>query len=234
MFRHITTGDVAGRNIAQDRQPVRRHSRLAGECESLFWHRTDRREVRRVLLAARRYDVVGRAPGRRNGPLGHIALEVLELLAHLVDFRTGRLEPAIDTIARKIRRARSAVVAALARLREHGFADWLRRFEPTGNDGQRGPQVRQVANAYRISLPARAARLLGAMGQDVPMPDDVGHAQETRSEALAAMKASLPLDELAVVEVDDGPLAHALASLGRLVQEREFARRSDIQTKISF
>ena len=48
------------------------------------------------------------------------------------------------------------------------------------------------------------------------------------------MKASLPLDELAVVEVDDGPLARALASLGRLVQEREFASRSDIQTKNSF
>ena len=232
MLRHI--GAALGRAPASaDRQPVRRHSRLAGECEGVFWRRTDRREVRRVLLAARRYDVVGRAPGRRNGPLGHVALEVLELLTNLVDFRTGRLEPAIDTIARKVRRARSAVVAALSRLREHGFADWLRRFEPTGNEG-RGPQVRQVANAYRLALPARAARLLGAIGQDVPMPDDVEHAQEARSEALAAMKASLPLDELAVVEVDDGPLARALASLGRLVQEREFSRRPDIQTKISF
>lgn len=231
-MQHIATA-LHGSSPRADRVPVRRNSRMAGHCEAVFWCRTDRKEVRRILLAARRYDFAQRAPGQRNGPLGHIALEVLELLTNLVEFRTGRLEPAIDTIARKVRRARSAVVAALARLREHGFADWLRRFEPTGNEG-RGPQVKQVSNAYRLSLPARAARLLGSLGQDVPTPDDVEYAQEARSEVLAAMKASLPLDELAVVEVDDGPLARALASLGRLVQEREFSRRPETQTKISF
>lgn len=209
-----------------DRQPVRRHSRLAGRCEGLFWRRTPREELRRIVLAARRFELLGRAPGRRNGPLGHVALEVLELLAHLVDFRTGRLEPSIDTIAAKIRRARSAVVEALARLRLHGFTDWLRRFEPTGHEG-RGPQVRQVANAYRLALPARAARLLGTLAQDVPLPDDVAQAQEDRRAEVAAAKAGLPLDELAVLEVDDDPLGRALAELGRRVQERESGRRSE-------
>jgi hypothetical protein len=230
MFRHITTKLVASGNMLHDRQPVRRHSRLVGECEGAIWRRTDRAEVRRILLAARRYELTTRAPGRRNGPLGHVALEVLELLGNLVAYKSGRLEPSIDTIARKVRRARSAVVEALAALRAHGFLDWLCRYEPTGCEG-RGPQVRQVSNAYRLALPPRAARLLGIQGQDVPLPDDLEHAKWVRAEDVLSMKAGLPLDELAVVEVDDGPLARALAGLGRLVQERESARRSEIQTK---
>jgi hypothetical protein len=72
------------------------------------------------------------------------------------------------------------------------------------------------------------------MGQDVPLPDDLDHAQEARSQALVTMKASLPLDEFAVLEVDDGPLGRVLAQLGRLVQERESGKRSETQTKISF
>jgi hypothetical protein len=232
MFRHITTRAVAACNAQHDRQPVRRHSRLVGHCEGAFWSKTDRATVRRILLAARRYELAQRAPGRRNGPLGHVALEVLELLANLVAYRTGRLEPSLDTIARKVRRARSAVVEALAALRTHGFLDWLRRFEPTGHEG-RGPQVRQVSNAYRLALPPRAARLLGIYGQDVPLPEDMAQAQEIRQAEMAALKAALNLDELAVVEVDDEPLARALAGLGRLVQERESAKRSESQTKIS-
>lgn len=228
-MQHVTAA-LNGPLSHADRPPVRRHSRMAGRCEALFWSRTDRRQVRRIILAARRFDLVGRATGSRNGPLGHVALEVLELLAHLVDFRSGRLEPSIDTIAAKIRRARSAVVEALARLRLHGFADWLRRFEPTGNEG-RGPQVRQVSNAYRLALPPRAARLLGTMGQDVPLPDDVAHAQEARQAEAAALKASLPLNELAILEVDDDPLGRALAQLGYLVQERESAKRSEPMSK---
>jgi hypothetical protein len=91
--------------------------------------------------------------------------------------------------------------------------------------------VRQVSNAYRLALPPRAARLLGLHGQDVPLPDDVAHAQQARQAEAAALKASLPLDELAVLEVDDDPLGRALAQLGRLVQERESAKRSEPMSK---
>lgn len=228
MFRHITTGSVAGRDAEHDRQPVRRHSRLVGECEGAFWRRTDRQEMRRILLAARRYELAGRQPGRRNGPLGHVALEVLELLGNLVDFRTGRLEPAILTMMRRLRRSRDAVVRALAALRAHGFADWLRRFERIEANGP-GPRVRQIVNAYRLALPPRAARLLAP---GVPLSDDFAQDLADRRVAVAEMKASLDLDELALVEVDDGPLARALAGLGRLVSERESTKRPEIQATL--
>ena len=82
-------------------EPVRRESRAKGR-EGTFWRPTTRQDVRQLILAARRYDMAGRQGGQRNGPLGHVALEVLELLAHLVDFRSGRLDPALDTIAAEV------------------------------------------------------------------------------------------------------------------------------------
>ena len=117
MFTTIGAALAGSAPPAPDRQPVRRHSRLVGRCEGVFWRRTDRQEVRRVLLAARRYELAGRPAGRRNGPLGHVGLEVLELLGNLVSFRTGRLEPSLDTLTRLLRRSRAAVVRALRALR---------------------------------------------------------------------------------------------------------------------
>ncbi|ESW70561.1 hypothetical protein X773_28200 [Mesorhizobium sp. LSJC285A00] len=54
--------------------------------------------MRTILLAVKRYELAQRQPGARSGPLGSVAIEVLELFANLVDFRTGRLDPAIDTL----------------------------------------------------------------------------------------------------------------------------------------
>ncbi len=218
--------------MSPNRQPVRRHSHQAGRCEGVFWRRTDRQEVRRILLAARRYELAGRVAGRRNGPLGHVALEALELLANLVSYRTGRLEPSLAFLMERLRRSRDAVVRALAALRAHGFLDWVRRFEPTDREG-RGPQVRQVSNAYRLVMPPCALRLLGIQGQPVPLPDDVEHAQETQQREREAHKANLPLDELAVLEVDDDRLGRLLAQLGRFVQERESVRQEEIPSKAS-
>ena len=209
--------------------PVRRHSRAAGRCEGVFWRRTDRQEVRKIVLAARRYELAGKMAGSRNGPLGGVALEILELFANLVDFRTGRLDPSIDTLMRYLRRSRDAIVRALAALRRHGFLDWLRRYVPTGNEG-RGPQVQQTSNAYRLSLPARALRLLGRLGQAAPLPDDYSHAQAARAADLEAHRATLTLAELPLFDVDDEGLAQALAKMGAgLMQrkERESAKQTE-------
>lgn len=206
-------------------EPVRRHSRLAGRCEGTFWRPTTRAEMRRVVLAARRFDLVGRTKGRRNGPLGHVALEVLDLLANLVRFRTGRLDPSLDFLAGTLNRSRDAVWRALRALRTHGFLDWLRRYVPTGAES--GPQVKQTTNAYRLSLPARALALLGRMGRTPPLPDDVAQAREERAAELEAHRTNLPLDQLARFEVQDDRLGSVLAAMARAVQDRESAKRSE-------
>ncbi|MBY5441862.1 hypothetical protein [Rhizobium leguminosarum] len=120
-----------------------------GRHEGHFWQRTKREDVRRIVLAARRFELVTRQPGARSGALGFVALEVLDFLANLVDWKTGRLDPSLDYIMGRLKRSRDAIVRALSALRAHGFLGWIRRYVPTGNEG-RGPQVRQTSNAYRL------------------------------------------------------------------------------------
>lgn len=210
--------------------PVRRHSRTAGRCEATFWRRTDRQEMRRVVLAAEKYELATKQHGERNGALGGVALEVLRYLANLIDYRTGRLDPSIETMMRRLHRSRDAIVRALAALRRHGFLDWLRRYVPTGRD--HGPQVQQTSNAYRLSLPQRALRLLGRFAGRSPMPDDFTHAREARTAELDAYKRSLSLAELPLFEGDaDDPLTQSLARLGKSIMERESAKRTESQPR---
>lgn len=218
----ITQAAPSGRSST----PVRRHSHAAGR-EGTFWRGTTRQEVRQIVLAARRYELATREPGARNGALGHVALEVLDLLGNLVSYKTGRLDPSIETLMRRLKRSRDAIVRALRSLRTHGFLDWLRRYVPTGNEG-RGPQVQQTSNAYRLSMPERAKRLLRLWGF-IP-PDDFSHAQELKAAEIAAHRAALPLAELPLFDIEDNRLAEALSRLGKYVAERESARRSESQT----
>ena len=151
---------------------------------------------------------------------------MLRLFVNLIDFRTGRLEPSITTIMDRLGRSRDTIVRALKNLRAHGFIDWLRRYEPTGNEG-RGPQVQQTSNAYRLSLPEKARQFLGRFSKAPPLPDDHSAAQEARAAEVDAYKKALPLDELALSEAGDTALGRALAALGKAIQKRE----SDNQTE---
>ena len=207
--------------------PVRRRSHFKGRSEGQIWRPTTRKDVQAILKAAEIYNEAGlHKKGERSGPLGSVALDVLRLFVNLIDFRTGRLEPSITTIMDRLGRSRDTIVRALKNLRAHGFLDWLRRYEPTGNDG-RGPQVQQASNAYRLSLPEKARQFLGRFGKAPPPPDDHSAPQEARAAELETYRKALPLDELALFEAGDNPLGRALAALGKMVQKRE----SDNQTE---
>jgi hypothetical protein len=114
----------------------------------------------------------------------------------------------------------------LKALRAHGFLDWLRRYEPTGNEG-RGPQVQQASNAYRLSLPEKALRLLGRFGKAPPPPADHGQDQQAWREAIDAYRKALPLDERALLDAGDTSLGQALARLGKSLQQRESAKQTE-------
>lgn len=206
--------------------PVRRQSRRFGQCETPFWRRSERRIIRTILLAARRYDLVHKKPGARSGPLGHVGIEIIELFANLIDYKSGRLDPSIDYLMRKLRRSRDAIVRALKALRDHGFLDWLRRYAPTGNYG-RGPQVKQISNAYRLSLPARAKVLLGRYGTTPPVPDDHAHAVSEKTALIEAHRNSLETGERTLFDFGNTPLGWSLARLGRLIQQRESAKQTE-------
>ncbi|WP_208863793.1 helix-turn-helix domain-containing protein [Paracoccus marcusii] len=230
-FKHINSVIDGTRtdDSAADRKPIRRNSRRKGSCEASFWRGTSRQDVQKVLMAARQYDRARKEPGKRNGPLGGIALEVLALFANLVNFKSGRLDPSLDYITDKLCRSRDAVVRALKALRDHGFLDWLRRFEPAPNDG-RGPQVRQVSNAYRLSAPKRALALLGRWAGRPAAPDDDQAARKDRAAMEANHVETLDLAGLAVFKIEDSDLAKALALMGKAIDLRESAKRTESQS----
>lgn len=213
----------------QGRTRLHRTSHRAGAYEATFWRSTTRQEVQKIIKAAQRYELHGRKPGRRNGPLGGVALEILALFGNLVSYKTGRLDPSLDWIMSKLKRSRDAVVRALKALRDHGFLDWLRRFEPNPNVG-RGPQVRQVSNAYRLSAPKRALALLGRWSGRPAPPDDDDLARADRKAIEAEHVASLDLGAFASFQCGDSPLGRALAQMGKAIDLRESAKRTESQS----
>jgi hypothetical protein len=166
------------------------------------------------MQAAQYYDRKHKEAGKWNGPLGAIGLEVLRELYRIVDFKTGRLEPAIATICRTIRRSKQAVVNALARLKEHGFLDWIRRSEPVTAEGA-GPRIRQVTNAYGFGLPRCAAEWVARKLSNGPGPDCELARVETARSDFDAMLATLSYAEQAAVLSDDPQILRLGLTLDR-------------------
>lgn len=198
-------------------QPVRRNSYAAGEREGRFWRPVNPKEKWAHIRAAEAYDRQRKEAGKRNGPLGHIAIELLRELYRIVDYKTGRLDPSIDYLMRQLRRSRAAIVHALARLKEHGFIEWIRRTEPTGNEGF-GPQVRQITNAYRFCLPAAARKVLDRIIGKGPMPVDDQHRREMAAQEMEAMLQSLPADQRMHAMIEDDALAQVLGRIGLMLE----------------
>ena len=205
-------------------QPVRRSSFHRGEREEHVWRRfagskaQARQLVALRMKAAENYDRRGKQPGQRNGPLGHVAIEVLRALYSVIDYKSGRLDPSIDWICEKTKRARAAVVAAMARLKQHGFLDWIRRTEPVKNDGA-GPQVRQITNAYWFSVPKAVAGWIASKLAPGPIPDDEAERLIAYERTIKYMLDAEGYEATARYAAHDPKMQEALVRLGRALDQ---------------
>jgi hypothetical protein len=116
-----------------------------------------------VLKTLKEWDNRERKKGGAR-PLGLHGLRVIEALLGRhggipIDFRTGRIDPAILTIAKSACVSHSTVVRALAALKRLGILQWVRRSESTGRTGEFGPQRRQISNAYWFEISALPSRV---------------------------------------------------------------------------
>ena len=174
-----------------------------------------------LIVAAKGSSRRQRQRGRRDGPLGHVGLEVLRALYRIVCHRSGRLEPSIDYLMGKLRRSRDAIVRALKALKDHGFLDWIRRTEPIPEAEGAGPRIRQISNAYRLCIPAFARVIVERIIGPAPVPADVVQHFEQRRAEQAMMVAQLPLREAVAFSVSNEALAAALARLADALEENE-------------
>lgn len=214
----------AGKPIGTRRMvgaPVRRNSYYAHDKRSTaLWRpiahnpRDARRLIAIRLKAAEWYNERNKQAGDRQGPIGDIGVRLLRELYRLVNFKTGRLEPAIETLCARVKRARSTVVIYLRKLKEHGFLDWVPRSEPTQNEGEAGPQVRQISNAYGFSLPRTAAAWVAKMLGNGPAPACELARQVAAREEFDAMLDQLSPGDQARTIVDNDELAEILGRMG--------------------
>lgn len=185
---------------------ARRKSRPV-EAATAWYRPMSKTQVIETIRAAREWsDAQPRVKGRRWGPLTPIDLKILEtLLFKAMDWATGKLDWTYLQIAAAVKRSKQTVADSLARLRLHGFIDWIRRFELTGADGF-APQVRQAPNAYRVSLPAKVrawfeARQLWKRG---PLPVDFEQIKAERSALMRAYEGQAPDDRRAFLRAWNG------------------------------
>src|ERR1035441_2358632 len=79
----------------------------------------------------------------------HVLLVLHTLIFDFLNHRTGRLDPSYSALQRATRLCRQTVAVALARLKELGIINWIRRCrEDRDEDGRFA--LRQETNAYAI------------------------------------------------------------------------------------
>ena len=103
--------------------------------------------------AIAQYSSMRREPGKPS-PIGGNHLTVIRALRSFFDFKTGRCDPALDTIAKRCHPSlsRRTVIRCLDDLRQYCGIDWVRRTVRTGNSPGEGPQREQTSNSYFINL----------------------------------------------------------------------------------
>lgn len=226
-------------------QRVWRNSYYRGQVEDRLWRpfmdrggmRGAKRRIGVILKSARHLELRTRKerqkkhPGTRNGILGQVGLDVLEALYNqFLEYRSGKLDPAIETIAHAVGHSYAAVHRALRRLRSAGFLHWIRRSEPIeGAEGCAGPQVRQITNAYALLLPpgleALVARFLGKMTQKGPTPDDISWTREQQRAEWEEMLSGLSATHfLEAMWTGDQLAGESLARIARMLDERESSK----------
>lgn len=177
-----------------------------------------RKDAATLWHRARQWDRETRAKRQHGGIIGRTGLAVLySLLYDFLNWRTGRLDPTIETIARKCAMSPRAVCDALAKLKALGLINWQRRCETAVSTAGRFI-LRQRSNAYAILNP-RSWRAFLKQHAPPPLPYEIGAVPplpDTMEQATALLITGNRAEIHRTLMSDQSDrLAVALASLGR-------------------
>ncbi|AEH63644.1 helix-turn-helix domain-containing protein [Zymomonas mobilis] len=202
--------------------PVHRDSYEVGEREKSVWKPVNPQEIGAYLEAVDQYSI-------KTKGLSDKAVRLLKMLFRMVDFKTGRLEPTLDTICDRVGYARATVVKLLRQLQDLGFIRWIRRSIKVKADGK-GPRRKQTSNAYGFLSPkawpdlARQVFERVMRRRNAPIPDDIDHAQEAdKAETKAIVESLPPEDFVKAISGDKEPteLTDSLIQLAKSIERAE-------------
>ena len=185
-----------------------------------------KKKATKLFHKARAFERQTRQPGKQDGALGRNGLAVLQaLIFDFLNYATGQLDPAIETIAKKACISARSAKRGLAKLKHCGVLNWIRRAAETRDDKGRFC-LEQDTNAYGILPPSQWRGFFDPLpdappphpstwGATPPLPDPV-------TQAVDEMQHGAHRTALAILEADPrDELAAALASFGRTMQEQE-------------
>ena len=184
-----------------------------------------KKQAAKLWHEARRFERATRLRGKQDGALGRNGLAVLyALLFDFLNYRSGRLDPAIETIAKAANISARSAARGLAKLKAWHVVNWVRRC--VAEVGETGRTVfKQLSNAYAV-LPAR--QWLGHHPQPDELPPEPGTwGEPPRMPSVLEMagEAVSAAEKIKALELDPSdPLAAVLARLGRAVAEKEKSR----------
>lgn len=140
--------------------PVHRGSRYSGMevPEAMDWSERDAgiEALRRRGIQTK---VKGKRRGQKDGGLSLLAEKIYAYLSWYAVECAGKVFPTYETIANDVGCSINSVWRCLAQLKAEKLLDWMRRCEPTGREGIRGPQIKQISNFYFVRL-NKAAQIL--------------------------------------------------------------------------
>jgi len=158
--------------------------------------------------------------GTHGGVIGsHVLLVLHTLIFEFLNQKTGRLDPSYSSLQKATRLCRQTVAVALARLKELGIINWIRRcIEDRDADGRF--VLRQQTNAYAILPPSQWRDYMDVEIPEPPHPATWGACPPLPSLVEQAATAAQEGDSMASIvrRLENDPrdtLASALSSLGR-------------------
>jgi hypothetical protein len=126
-----------------------------------------KKAVIRIYHKALEWNRRGKLAGRHGGLIGsHVLLVLHTLIFDFLNHTTGRLDPSYNALQRRTRLCRQTVAKALARLKQLGIINWIRRCRED-HDAAGRFLLRQETNAYAI-LPT--TQWHGYMDVEIPEP----------------------------------------------------------------
>ena len=183
-----------------------------------------KKDAARLYHRALEFERQTRQPGKQDGAVTRNGLAILRaLLFDFLNYATGQLDPAYETIARAACISVSSVARGLTALKEAGVLSWQRRCKarPSGDGAY---LLEQDTNAYTVRP---LSQWRGFTTRPEPPPPEPGtwgdHPCGTRdaiSEAIAEGPSASVMARVRQLENDPAnPLAAVLARLGRAIEQ---------------